>query len=53
MEMEENDPECLPEVYNQLCIDVSFPKIKDEDGYIYCPVSSCAGLYSILNFYDM
>lgn len=45
-----NDPECLPEVYNQLCIDVSFPKIKDEDGYIYCPVSSGAGLYSILNF---
>jgi hypothetical protein len=45
-----NDPECLPEVYNQLCIDVSFPKIKDEDGYIYCPGSSCAGLYSILNF---
>ena len=25
-----NDPECLPEVYNQLCIDVSIPKIKDE-----------------------
>ena len=42
--------ECLPEVYNRLCIDVSFPKIKDEDGYIYCPATTGAGLYSILNF---
>ena len=45
-----NGEGCLPEVYNQLCIDVSIPNIKDEDGYIYNPICSNSGLYSILNF---
>ena len=42
--------ENLPEVYNQLCIDVSFPKIKDEDGDIYYPINDFSSLGSILNF---